>query len=580
MSEKPSIWYRILTFPLTLWDGIVDGLSRISAGFERMSGGISDQAEKIADVAHRGESVVDTIGHVLTWPFRMVFNLLSMLQTGESLDGPIGWIGRILYVLFYPLIAVGHFVATFVSTRRGALYWWAIPLVLIITPFLFLGLRALMQSKSEISQRYRQALQTALDERDFERVSLYQEKLEQLGTATERMEFQKATAMIEDGDLAGAATIIESMAPVDKPGSPQSHLWLAENYLSGSISPDGKPDITKAQQHITQLNAIFPESNPRVRFLEMQIAIAHKKFGKAESILRELSETFIPATITQLRVELEGQDTAAAEITAGRLLSLISKTPDFLAKATTVSIEYWFRAAMLVKDQGEADRAIKIWGERFPDDPVYQKFVLAYSINRIESQLGTTWEAEDLVELLQSLGKISQSESSDQIRGMMERLSDSAAFESNKDELFAMLDKLSNTPSVVLEFMGTEAAIDDNISKAISLLRRAVSADANNYIAWNNLAFLLHQHFPNKLDEAMDAANRAVSLRPENVQARETRGMILLERRQWQEAIDDLEFATNGLPNATQIHQALATAHRELGNTTQAQIHERMSQAN
>ena len=122
--------------------------------------------------------------------------------------------------------------------------------------------------------------------------------------------------------------------------------------------------------------------------------------------------------------------------------------------------------------------------------------------------------------------------------------------------------------------MGTEAAKNENFDEARQFLAAAVDRDEADPVAWNNHAWVLGEGEGAQLEEALIAANRALDLLPDEHRFRETRGQIYLRLQRWQEAVDDLEFAINGLPSLGSIHQSLAIAYTALGQEELARLHE------
>ncbi|MCA9168250.1 MAG: hypothetical protein KDB23_11300, partial [Planctomycetales bacterium] len=108
---------------------------------------------------------------------------------------------------------------------------------------------------------------------------------------------------------------------------------------------------------------------------------------------------------------------------------------------------------------------------------------------------------------------------------------------------------------------------------ARSWYSRAVEIDPKQDAAVNNLAYLTAHSDPVDLDVALQLANQAVELDPDNSHYRETRGQILILLQQWQAAIDDLTKAVNGMPTKWQIHESLSTAYAKTGNPTLAKAH-------
>jgi tetratricopeptide (TPR) repeat protein len=140
---------------------------------------------------------------------------------------------------------------------------------------------------------------------------------------------------------------------------------------------------------------------------------------------------------------------------------------------------------------------------------------------------------------------------------------------------FEKLIKSDDTPAPLSETLGTAAALEGDWKTAQTCLRRAVDKDPKAAVAWNNLACVLYQGSDPQLDQALAAANKAIELSPDEFRFRETRGQVYARLAQWQAAINDLEFALNGMPDAPAIHKSLAKAYAALGNQELAAAHQR-----
>ena len=144
--------------------------------------------------------------------------------------------------------------------------------------------------------------------------------------------------------------------------------------------------------------------------------------------------------------------------------------------------------------------------------------------------------------------------------------------------MFERVVALPDAPTALVAAVGTAAALEGDVRLARTLLERVVAADADHAVAWNNLAWALSQDPDKDLDRALAAVNRALELAPDEFRFRETRGQILVGLGRWQEAVDDLEFALNGMPDVPAIHVALATAYENLGQAELAEIHRQQAQ--
>jgi tetratricopeptide (TPR) repeat protein len=141
------------------------------------------------------------------------------------------------------------------------------------------------------------------------------------------------------------------------------------------------------------------------------------------------------------------------------------------------------------------------------------------------------------------------------------------------DEVVIRVVDSPKTPATILEAVGTVAATVGELDKSKDYLQRAIKKDPRNSIAWNNYAWILLQGPETDLQAALEAVNKALEIRPDEFRYRETRGQALVRLGRWQEAIADLEYAANGMPESRDIHLSLAKAYDALGDKQLAQVH-------
>ncbi len=131
-------------------------------------------------------------------------------------------------------------------------------------------------------------------------------------------------------------------------------------------------------------------------------------------------------------------------------------------------------------------------------------------------------------------------------------------------------------PPLLLGVVGTELAGKGDYAAAIVHLRRAVQADPDNAPLLNNLAWVMWKQSERDttvLSEALQMAEKAVSLQPDTAVFLETRGQLYLKLGRYDQAIADLRRAINGIADDASIHAALAEAYEKTGQLQLARTH-------
>ncbi|UCE28277.1 MAG: tetratricopeptide repeat protein [Candidatus Coatesbacteria bacterium] len=98
---------------------------------------------------------------------------------------------------------------------------------------------------------------------------------------------------------------------------------------------------------------------------------------------------------------------------------------------------------------------------------------------------------------------------------------------------------------------------------AITVLKKATSADPSLGTAWNNLALAYLRK--GMLDEAESAAEKAVALDPDNGQARSNLGSVYIRRGLYDEAWDEFETARERTPDDPNPYYGIAEVARYRG---------------
>ena len=155
-----------------------------------------------------------------------------------------------------------------------------------------------------------------------------------------------------------------------------------------------------------------------------------------------------------------------------------------------------------------------------------------------------------------------------------ERLVDTYAREDRLEEALGQLDTLlENTPSHAPALI-RKALIHERLGdpqKAVDTYDALRQTDPESTIAWNNLAYFYAIEFKD-LDRALEYAERARSLSPEDPAVADTLGWILFLRKDLERAAALVREASAKLPDAAEVDYHLGMINYMSGNLSGAKI--------
>jgi S1-C subfamily serine protease len=114
-----------------------------------------------------------------------------------------------------------------------------------------------------------------------------------------------------------------------------------------------------------------------------------------------------------------------------------------------------------------------------------------------------------------------------------------------------------------------------NYSVATADLERAIDLNPNLYYAYNNLA--ITQAARQNLLGGLNLARRAVQIAPQSPATRALLGQLLVANKDYQQGLMQLNMALGWNPCMAAAYQARAVAYRALGNSTAAQLDDRLA---
>ncbi len=423
---------------------------------------------------------------------------------------------------------------------------------------------------------YRQSAVRALQAENYSSARIYYERLIVLNQRDESTRYDLALALAGLGQTERASTIMESMAPLDRAGYGQAHLWLATRIL-GDFDPNALTvaHMQRAFAHLTHAKQRLPNAAE----VDWYFARYHAASGRPEAAVPHLENAVngLPELYFELSLlyaTLGQMDAArqAAHRAHAHLRGWVSANPN--------DDDARLRWASVRVNLGDFEGAIRILTEGAmlrPDGPFQQALARALisrfdQISQQSEQVGP-----EKIELLRMALRHDPNSQEALVRlidlggGSAEERQDA------REMLQGLLVGGYATPFIhfVLGCRAWEAGTQET---ALFHLERAYQLDEQLAPVANNLAWVLAHRDPPDLDRALAIINSVLDRWPNDGNYRDTRGQILVKLERWNEALDDLERALPQMPSNVALHQALAVAYRNLGQEPLAEKHEELAQ--
>ena len=327
-----------------------------------------------------------------------------------------------------------------------------------------------------------------------------------------RLNPRAAAAQVQLAQLQTQTAPSESLRTAEdvarkNPGNLAARLTLVQSAIAAK-------DLARAEQEIAKLRAEYPNVGA-VHAQDATLAILKKDVARARTSLA-LAEKFDPSAIGTVRVgiafEMMQNNPAAARARLEERLKQ-GTTPELLMLA---SLTY-----LALKDPAAAEKTLRATIEADP------------SRNDPYSMLGSIYVSQ---------GRL-----------------DEALTE------FEALAKKQARPIGPLTMLGLIFERQGKTDAAIKRYEDVLALDSRAMMASNNLAWLLAERGQD-LDRALQLAQTAVSVRPEEPQVLDTLGWVHYKRNQPQQAIPFFQQSVQKSPNNAEFHYHLGLAILKTGD--------------
>lgn len=421
-------------------------------------------------------------------------------------------------------------------------------------------------------RRYQSVAAEAIESGDASVATMCLEKLWQLDPNDHQTLFHTAWQLSQLKDVDPSAyEYLHRLAPEDKACYAPAHQWVAATLL-GSITLENREEALKlAKTHLDHIDAI----SSRESKADLLWHLYHRYAGDSkeaaaylDSAARDIrSLSFANWQVKESDPNVSDRQKQASAVEAAEYLS------NLIRSGSDDKVRHLEYAAVLEK-LNETDKLIELSRsslEKFPNEKGLHSFfveILARQFDKVREKKGDVGTLVRITSVTIELDTIAALRQLDSL-SIQHKNSNVA-----RKSLMTFFEK-HDPRGKYAEMLGGIAIRRKDYEYAASLYRDTIKKNPSAAAAYNNLSWVIQETNNNKpkLESALQLVNRSVELRPNEATFRETRGQILVKLQRWKPAIEDLKSALNTMPDSYEIHSALATAYRALGNRELSSVH-------
>ena len=469
-------------------------------------------------------------------------------------------------------IWVGGLLVAWWTSRRWRHFLWGLPSVAVLLGCAYFGMQAAATTDVQLSQRYLQAGRFANKQGDWSRSLLFLERAIELGLQDREAMFELAIAADHLKDESRKVAVLQKLAPETHAVYAPAHLWKATQILSAPmVTKELGAEAEKHLKYVIQLDAGNVNAHSILGDLYFQAglwrsAVEHLRFSGQRSF--------------KYRLMLAKASAAAGDVTGARTYAEVVYTAAREALTATpgdVTIRLELgEAALLLERYSEAVKVLEE-GISLSDKPEFRQAIALVLVHWSDALLDQS--AENRPQAFQLLANALEQNPNELL--LFEKI---LKLQRDQDETATTAESFLKTNIVQGRavgishlILGTSYFEKGNVDLAGTHLEQAFRLLPTGLIVANNFAWYLVKSEVPDTDQALkiiDAVIKEDSVRPE---FHDTRGHVLVARKDWKAAIAEFEYALPRLPPSVDTHRGLAEAYQGLGLQDLADEHSRLA---
>ncbi len=420
---------------------------------------------------------------------------------------------------------------------------------------------------------------TPIADKDKKELSRFAEVLfrrVELLEPNDRSRFIIAVTMAQRGATAQAEKLFSKLAPANRPGYAPAHAWVAQNILQQMLkNPSDSLDAKQVSHHLKEavkwdrvpesLLLVGSELFRSLQDRDSSLALLKKaaEVNPANSLfLAQRSKSENPVLAANALAQAESYFREKLERDPNDLKSRMGLVQTLFTQGNLPEAEQVIRAGMQIEPSPELTRGLsEVYRLQFRSSLVLNGDTLSGDIQMLDTAMRTDPTNPLVVEEIAYLARVNG--------------------KSPGDELIKKLQQfLAEGKATVV----THAWISDlylmqkNYKQALPYLEQVVSRSPATAQYLNNLAFVIDEVAPERREEALKFAQRAVQIGAAQNETStadyfDTLAKVLLGLKRPTEAITALESAIERQPRRLDFHENIASLYEAAGNAQMAEQH-------
>ncbi len=520
--------------------------------------------------------------HWITAPFRYLFNWLG--RDEEPLGDHTPWHTRIaraiVQIAWFPIFCVWQvvqfIVLSWTTTRSFSAFLVGATPLLVACALIAAVIGSNFTEDRLARSRHRQYTVDAEASGDFE-AALLGSKRVQLISDKPQWRYIHALTLLKAGLTENADLIMQELAPLDRPGNMQAHLYLAQQQLEQFARDPSRFDLLdQTEMHLNNALESDPDNTWAV-ISRAKVWMYQGKTDEAMNIFQQVSDRE-PSIVPQLaKYLIDKGDTEMANFHIKRGLDQLR----LMAEDDPNNGGVWETMFMILMVNEDYERAMQELMRAFAmvEDPAVRN-----GLRILQSNV-----------MVEFAKKFDPAASQDSFHRRLIASSRSLLFYPRNgpaldifvdlvlypqtEEQKAWLDEESAdgiTPVIYHLVHGLQDAIEGKPVTAKKHFSLALDGDARMSIIVNDISWIVGI-VKNQPEDGLRLINLAIDTWP-GAKLFQTRGEILMKQGRYTEALEELEYAAEEIDNDPRSFEVLAECHEALGNTEQAAAARQRSQ--